>query len=276
MTEIGKYNRLQIVKILSFGAYLDGDVKGEILLPIKYVPANAEIDDFIDVFIYNDSEDRIIATTDKPFAQVGDFAYLMVQEATKFGAFMDWGLVKNLLVPFSEQHDGLKEGKSYIVYIYLDEKTDRIVASAKLERFLNKTPVNYSENQEVELLIRQKTDIGYNAIINNEHSGLLYDSEIFQKLYIGQKIKGYIKKVREDDKIDLSLTPTGYENIDKTTELLVNALEENNGFIALTDKSSPEEIYKHLGISKKNFKKAVGNLYKNKIINIEKDGIKLL
>lgn len=275
MIEIGKYNTLGIVKILSFGAYLDGGEMGEILLPIKYLPSESQVDDIIEVFIYNDSEDRIIATTDRPFAQVGDFAYLRVQEVNKIGAFLDWGLVKNLLVPFREQKETMQAGKSYIVYIYIDEETDRIVASAKIDKFLDKTSKDYKENQEVELLIKNKTDIGYNAIINGKHLGLLYDNEVFQTLKTGQKIKAYIKKVRDDEKIDLSLFPSGYENIDKYTELILNKLRENHNFLPLTDKSLPQEIYKLLEISKKNFKKAIGKLLKNNIVKIEEKGIRL-
>lgn len=275
MIEIGKYNTLRIVKILSFGAFLDGREMGEILLPIKYLPSDSQVDDFIEVFIYNDSEDRLIATTERAFAQVGDFAYLKVQQVNKIGAFLDWGLVKNLLVPFREQKETMQAGKSYIVYIYLDEETDRIVASAKIERFLDKTPKVYEQSQEVELLIKNKTDIGYNAIINGKHTGLLYDNEVFQTLKTGQKIRAYIKKVRDDEKIDLSLFPSGYENIDKYTELILNKLRENNNFLPLTDKSLPQEIYKSLEISKKNFKKAIGKLLKNKIVKIEENGIRL-
>jgi len=276
MVKIGQYNTLKIIKILSFGAYVDGGELGEILLPIKYLQSDAEIDDSIEVFIYKDSEDRLIATTEKPYAQVGEFAYLEVQEVNKFGAFLDWGLVKNLLVPFREQKETMQEGKSYIVYLYVDEKTDRIAATAKVDKYLDLTPAEYEINQQVELLIKNKTELGYNAIVNNLHSGLLYENEVFQKIYIGQSLKGYIKKVREDGKIDLSLAPAGFENIEVINNIIINQLQVNNGFIPLTDKSSPDEIYKLLGISKKNFKKSIGNLYKKKKLLIENNGIRLI
>ena len=275
MTEIGKINNLQIVKILDFGAYLDGDEKGEILLPIRQVPDEVDVDDFLDVFIYNDSEDRIIATTEKPFAMLGDFALLKVVAVNQVGAFLDWGLVKDLLVPFREQKVKMEVGRSYIVHIYLDDETDRLVASAKLDRFLDDTVPEYETNQEVDLLIQSKTDLGYKAIINNSHWGVLYNNEIFQDLNIGQKIKGYIKKIREDDKIDLYLNKSGYNQIDSISQNILKKLEENDNFLPLNDKSAPDDIYATLAISKKQFKKAIGNLYRNHLITIEKEGIKL-
>lgn len=276
MTEIGQYNNLRVVKILSFGAYLDGEEKGEILLPILQVPPNLKVDDFIEVFIYNDSEDRIIATAKEPYAIVGEVAYLQAVGVNKYGAFLDWGLEKDILVPFREQRETMKENLWYLVYIYLDEKTERLAASAKLDKFINKTPAEYEENQAVDIIIRRKTDLGYSAIVNNSHSGLLYDNEIFQDIKIGQTLVGYVKKVREDGKIDLILNKTGYENIDNISQLILDKLKENNNFLSLTDKSSPEDIYNELGISKKNFKKSVGNLYKKRIISIGKTGISMI
>jgi len=275
MVEIGNYNNLRIVKELDFGVYLDGEEKGEILLPIKQVPPNVEVDDFIEVFIYNDSEDRIIATTKEPFAIVGDFVLLRTVDVTAVGAFMDWGLVKDLLVPFREQKAKFEAGRSYIVRVYLDENTQRIVASAKLDRFLDKTPAKYIEREEVDLLIQSKTDLGYKAIVNNLHWGMLYENEIFKELKVGQKIKGYIKKVREDDKIDLYLTKQGYTKVDKISQNVLHVLEDNSGFLPINDKSAPETIYKTFEISKKNFKKAIGSLYKHRLITIEKGGIRL-
>ena len=276
MTEIGKYNNLRVVKFLDFGIYLDGEEKGEILLPIKEVPPNLEVDDLIEVFIYNDSEDRIIATTREPFAIVGDFAFLRVQEVNQVGAFLDWGLVKNILVPFREQKMKMEKERFYVVYIYLDEETQRIVASAKIDKFIDKTPSNFEIDQEVDLMILHRTDLGYNALINNTYSGVLYENEIFQKLYVGQKIKGFIKNIREDDKIDLYLQKPGYDKIDSVSEMIIEEIKQNNNFLNLTDKSNPQDIYDVFSISKKNFKKAIGKLYKKKIISIDKDGIRLL
>ncbi|MBN2893363.1 MAG: GntR family transcriptional regulator [Bacteroidales bacterium] len=276
MAEIGKYNNLQIVKILDFGAYIDGGDKGEILLPIRQVPPNLDVDDFIEVFIYNDSEDRIIATSHEPFAIAGEFALLKAIGVNKFGAFMDWGLEKDLLVPFREQRETMQEGRWYLVYIYLDEQSQRLAASAKLDRFLNKTEPEFEENQEVDLIIRKKTDLGYTAIINNTHLGLLYDNEIFQELRIGQKLKGFVKQIREDDKIDLSLNKIGYEFIDEFSETILEKLKLQNNFISITDKSSPEDIYSSFSMSKKNFKKAVGSLYKKRLIAIEEKGIRFI
>ncbi|MCD6113251.1 MAG: GntR family transcriptional regulator [Bacteroidales bacterium] len=275
MSEIGKINNLQIIKELDFGIYLDGKEFGEILLPKRYVPENYKIDDFIDVFIYRDSEERLIATTEKPYAMVGDFAFLKVLTINEIGAFLDWGLTKDLFVPFREQKQKMQKGNFYLVFVYLDNESNRIAASSRLDKFLNKTPADYQINQEVDLIIRNKTDMGYKVIINNSHSGVLYKNEVFQTLKEGQKIKGFIKKIREDEKIDVSLQKSGYEKVEKLTEKIINKLKENNGFISVTDKTSPEIIYNTFGVSKKTYKKSIGVLYKKRIINIEKDGIKL-
>jgi uncharacterized protein len=228
------------------------------------------------VFIYTDSEDRLVATTEKPFAEVGEFAFLEVLETNRFGAFLDWGLPKNLLAPFSEQKAKMTEGRHYLVYLFLDEKTNRIAASAKLDKFLNNTPPEYMPGEEVQLMIAEETDLGYKAIVNNMHWGMLYKNQVFGRLSPGEKITGFINKIREDGKIDLLTEKPGYEKIDAISEKIVQALEENNGFIALSDKSSPEMIQSMLGISKKNFKKAIGNLYKSRRIDFKSDGIKLI
>ena len=275
MVEIGKTNKLKINREVDFGVYLDGENYGEILMPKKYLAENYKIDDFVEVFVYLDSEDRIIATTENPYAMVGDFALLKVVAVSSFGAFLDWGLIKDLLVPFNQQKQEMEEGKSYIVYVYFDEKSERIAASSKLDKFLDKQPVNFQEGQEVNLLICNQTDIGYKAIINNTHWGVLYKNEVFQTLKTGQKIKGYIKKIREDNKIDLNLYKQGYEKVDDSLNKIIDILKKHDGFIAVTDKSSPEIIYKMFGISKKTYKKIIGALYKKRLISIEKAGIKL-
>ncbi len=275
MTEIGKLNKLRVVKELDFGIYLDGDEKGEILLPIKQVPKETKVDDIIEVFIYNASEDRIIATTIKPYGIVGDFVLLKTAAVDRFGAFMDWGLIKDILVPFREQKRTMEAGRSYIVYIYLDSISQRIAASAKLNKYLDKTKPEYKPNEEVDLLIHSQTDMGYKAIINNSHWGILYSNEIFQNLNVGQKIKGFIKKIRDDDKIDLYLNKSGYRQIDKISLNVLKIIKENDNYITVTDKSNPQVIYSIFSISKKSFKKAIGNLYKKKLIKIGKEGIRL-
>lgn len=276
MAQIGKTNNLRVVKEVDFGVYLDGEEQGEILLPQRYVPDNYDDTGFIDVFIYLDSEDRIIATTEIPYAMVGEFAFLKVAAVNKYGAFLDWGLPKDLLVPFREQKQDMEEGRSYIVYIYLDEESQRIAASAKVDKFLDLTPIEFVEGEEVDLMIYNETDIGFKAIINGAHWGILYKNEVFQPLKTGDIIKGFIKKIRDDNKIDLSLQKTGFEFLDDVAERILAKLKDQDGFIPVSDKSSPETISEYFGISKKSFKKSVGSLYKKRLIAIEDEGIKLI
>ncbi len=276
MVEIGKYNSLKINKEVDFGLYLDGGEDGEILLPLRYKPEKYEIDEFIEVFIYFDSEDRIIATTLKPFAIVGEFAVLDVVEVNNFGAFLDWGLPKDLFVPFREQAQRLETGETCVVYILVDKDTKRLMASAKIERFLDNIPPVYEIGREVDLVIYDKTDIGYKAIINSLHTGILYHNEVFQPLTYGEKVKGYVRKIREDEKIDLILHKPGYGKVNMELEAILLKLKENDGFLPLTDKTSPEIIYEHFGISKKTFKQAIGALYKSKKISIQNNGIRLV
>jgi predicted RNA-binding protein (virulence factor B family) len=275
MAEIGKINNLKIVKEVDFGIYLDGGEHGEILLPSRYVPENCKVDEIIKVFIYLDSEDRFIATTEKPYAVVGDFALLKVVSVGSVGVFLDWGLPKDLMVPFREQSPNMEEGKSYMVKIYVDKKSNRIAATTRLDRYLDNEPACFQAGEEVELLICNQTDIGYKAIINNTYWGVLYSNEVFQPLKSGQVTKGYIKKVRDDTKIDLSLHKPGYEKVDEVTETILNVLKQKGGFLPVTDKSTPETIYKLFGVSKKTYKKAIGAIYKKKLITIESDGIKM-
>ncbi len=275
MAEIGVLNNLRVVKEVDFGVYLDGGEHGEILLPLRYVPENCKVDDNIRVFIYLDSEDRLIATTERPYAMVGDFALLKVVAVESAGAFLDWGLPKDLLVPFSEQSPIMEEGKSYVVRVYVD-KSNRIAGSTRLDRYLDNDTGNFHVSQKVELLICNQTDIGYKAIINGTHWGVLYYNEVFQSLKSGQKTKGYIKKVRDDNKIDLCLQKLGYEKVDDITETILGVLKEQGGFISVTDKSTPETIHKLFGISKKTYKKAIGAIYRKRLITIENNGIKLI
>ncbi|MFC1748676.1 S1 RNA-binding domain-containing protein [Pseudomonadota bacterium] len=275
MAEIGQTNTLRVVKEVPFGVYLDGDEDGEILLPKRYVPEDCSVGDSLDVFLYFDSEDKLIATTQRPRAVVGKFAYLQVKELSNVGAFLDWGLPKDLLVPFPAQKRRMEEGKSYIVYVSLDNE-GRIVATSKIDKFLDKWPARYEEGQEVNLMIAERTEMGYKAIINHRHWGLIHDTDVFKSLRYGKKIKGYIKTIREDGKIDLYLSKAGYGKVDDLAERILEALAERGGFIALHDKSPAEEIKHTFGESKKSFKSAIGALYKQKKIKIEKDGIRLV
>lgn len=276
MVEIGKYNTLEVVKEVDFGVYLKGDNDEEILLPTRYVPDNCQPGDEIEVFIYLDSEDRIIATTEHPYAQVGEFAYLEVKSTNRFGAFLDWGLMKDILVPFREQKMDMKEGYSYIVYLYVDNESQRIAASAKLDKYLDNVPAEYEPNQEVDLLVVQRTDLGYKVIINNLHWGMIYHNEIFSDIEKGDKIKGYIKQVRDDEKIDVSLQPSGYEKIDGLSQMILDTLKKNDDYLPISDKSPAETIYEYFACSKKNFKKAIGALYKKHLILILDNGIKAI
>lgn len=276
MAQIGKINHLEVLKELDFGIYLDGGDLGEILMPKRYVPEGTMLGDFIEAFIYLDSEDRLIATTEKPLAQVEEFALLEVVSVTPVGAFLNWGLPKDLFVPFREQRKPMEVGKKYLVYVYLDTDTKRIAASSKIENYLDNIPVDYDENEEVDLIIVNETDLGYNAIIDYSHLGVLYKNEVFQELNPGDRVQGFIKKIRTDGKIDLRLDKIGYEKITSFVDRIIVELQKNKGFLPLTDKSSPEEIYKTFKISKKNFKAAIGALYKKRFIALEEDGIRLL
>ncbi len=276
MADIGKFNTLKIVKFTDFGVYLDGGELGEILLPRRYVRGDLRPGDRVDVFLYLDSEDRLVATTEKPLAIVGQFAHLKVKAVNEVGAFLDWGLPKDLLVPFREQRMPMAEGRSYFVFLYLDGASRRIVASARLNKFIDPAPPAYAEGQEVDLLIVKRTELGFSAIINNAHWGVLYENEVFRDLGIGERVKGYVKKVREDQKIDLRLQKSGYRKVTDLTETILNALRDNGGFLEITDHSSPERIRALFGTSKKAFKMAVGALYKKRLIALEPDGLRLV
>lgn len=277
MLEQGKINHLTIIKRSTFGLYLGDDSGEEVLLPNKYCSEEMKPEGKISAFIYRDSEDRTVATTLTPKILLHEFALLKVSAVTKVGAFLDWGLEKELMVPFREQRQKMEAGRWYVVYLDLDLKTDRLYASNRLERFINNDQLSVKEGDEVELLVLQKTDLGYAMIINHKHKGLVFSNEIFQDLHIGDRLKGYVKKIREDHKIDISLQPIGYRKFNEpNSELIVQQLIEHGGFLPLTDQSTPEEIYALLGISKKAFKKSVGALYKQKKIAMEDAGIRLL
>jgi uncharacterized protein len=272
---IGKYNELTVVKEVPFGIYLDTD-QGEILMPLKYVPAGTKPGDTLTCFIYKDSEDRLIATTQKPKGIVDEFACLTVKDVSEAGAFMDWGLLKDLLVPHNEQHKKMEVGKKYIVRICLDTKTDRIIGVGKLGSFLSKDISELKEGQKVNLLIYEFTDLGVMAIINDKYRGMLYKNEVFKKLEIGDRVEGYIKNLRdEDNKIDLSLQKQGYGEVEESKDIVMQKLIENNGELPYSDDSTPEEIKDFFQISKKTFKKIIGGLYKEGKISLTKSGIRL-
>ncbi|WP_413111643.1 S1 RNA-binding domain-containing protein [Thaumasiovibrio sp. DFM-14] len=276
MIKIGRYNRLRVCKLVDFGLFLDGGEDfGNILLPKKYAPLDAAIGDELDVFIYFDSNDEIIATTQEPTVQVGEFGLLKVVGVTNIGAFLDWGLDKDLLVPFSEQRCRLQEGKSTLVRLYTDRASGRIVGTTKFNKFLDQTPANYKRGEQVEIQIAEITDLGFKAIINHEHWGLIFKTETFGKLFIGKRLKAFIKNVRPDGKIDLSLQKLGKGKVDDLADKILTSLERKGGFIPLSDKSSPEAIFQEFRTSKATFKKTIGGLYKQGLIVIEREGIRL-
>lgn len=276
MLNIGNYNTLRIIKILSFGAYLDGGEGKEILLPTRYVPDGAQVGDEVKVFIYHDNEGRLIATTLHPNAVVGEFAFMQVKSVNTMGAFLDWGLMKDLLVPYKEQKLTMREGKWYLVYVRLDHVTGRVMASARIEKFLNNIPPKYKFNQEVDLLVADDTEIGYKVIVNNLHWGMVYHNQVFQRLEKGEHLKGYVKEIREDDRLDISLAPLGYQKVDGVAQTILQALQVQNGFLPVHDKSDPEVIYSLFRCSKKAFKQAIGALYRQHRIALEPDGIRLI
>ncbi|MDR1335724.1 MAG: GntR family transcriptional regulator [Tannerella sp.] len=272
--ETGKMNTLKVIKTVDFGVYLDGGEGREILLPARYVPDGCREGDEVEVFIYHDNEGRLVAATVRPLATVGEFQWMQVKEVSEVGAFLEWGLMKDLLVPYREQKAPMKKGRRYLVHVYLDRITKRIVASARIDRFLDNVPPRYERNQEVDLLVAESTELGYKVIINHLHWGLVYHNEVFHSLETGEKRKGYIREVREDDKIDVSLYPLGYEKIDGIARRVLQTLTQNGGFLPLHDKSDAGEIYALFACSKKSFKKAVGALYRQHFISLENGGIR--
>ncbi|PWY55439.1 GntR family transcriptional regulator [Legionella qingyii] len=274
MIKIGQFNKLKMVREAPFGVYLQGGEWGEILLPNKSVPKGALVGDVLDVFVYFDSDDKIIATTRHPLAKLGSCAFLKVIDVNPVGAFLDWGLDKDLLVPKPEQHRPMEIGKSYLVYLKQDNQ-GRIIASSKIDYFLDKTTANFKPGEEVSLLIAESTPLGRKVIINDSHWGLIHAGDIFQTLIYGQKMKGYIKKVRDDGKIDITLRQIGQNTINELAQRIISKIEQSGGFLALHDKSSPAEIQQAFAESKKNFKSALGQLYKRGLIDIEENGIRL-
>lgn len=277
MALIGRFNTLQVSKFTDFGLYLDAGADGEILLPKRYIPKQEalEVGDWLNVFVYLDSEDRVIATTQKPKVQVGGFASLKVVEINSVGLFLDWGLSKDLLLPHSEEKRPLQVGDYVLVHVYLDPRSRRITATARLDRFLDNSPATYQVGEQVELLIAERTDLGFKAIINERHWGLLHKNELFRFVRSGMRETGYIREVRDDGKINLSLQPVGAEQRDVLAERIVEALLAAGGFLPLSDKSPAALISQQFSVSKGNFKKAIGGLYKRGVILIGDDGIRL-
>jgi predicted RNA-binding protein (virulence factor B family) len=275
MLELGRTHTLAVVKQVEFGFYLDAKNLGEILLPNRVAPKDTKIGSLVEAFVYLDSEDRAIATTLKPRAQIGEFAYLRVVDTSPYGAFLDWGLDKDLLVPFAEQHKKMEVDRSYLVRLYIDPRDERIVASSKIDKFIKEDqPRHFKTGQAVDLIIANSTELGFKAIINHSHWGVLYKADVFERLSFGQSVKGFIRQIREDGKIDLTLNG-GSRSHDKNTQTILNYLKKNNGYAPLHDKTDPATISAELGMSKGAFKKAIGNLYKKKALLLEGDGIRL-
>lgn len=275
MIQIGEFNTLEILRDTEPGLFLGDADNNEVLLPNRYVPEHFEIGDDIEVFIYLDNEERMIATTDEPYIIKGEFAMLRCNAVSKIGAFLDFGLVKELFCPFKEQAFPMKKGGWYLVHCYLDEVTERLVASSKTNRFLDNKDLTVDQFDQVDLIVSHPSDLGMNVIVNNKHIGLIYKDNIFQDISVGDRLKGIVKKVRPGNKLDISLGDIGYRNIEPNADKIMQELTDGNGFLALTDKSNPEAIKDQLQMSKKTFKKAIGTLYKQKLIDLKPDGIYL-
>ena len=273
---LGAYNLLKVVKKVDFGMYLDGGVEGEILLPTRYVPEGCKIGDELNVFLYLDQDEKIIATTLEPLAKVGDFACLEVAWVNEYGAFLNWGLMKDLFCPFREQKMRMQKGERYIVYVKLDEESYRIMATAKVDKYLNQDKPAYKHGDEVALLVQQKTELGFKVIIDNAYGGLIYDNQVFRPLHTGDRLKGYIDRVRPDGKIDVTIQPTGRRQTEEFSDVLLAYLQDNGGHCSLGDKSPAELIADRFKVSKKTFKKAIGDLYRKRLITISDEGIDLV
>jgi hypothetical protein len=269
----GRYHQLKIARIISIGAYLDDGAKG-LLLPNRFLPEGSKAGDELEVFVYHDSEDRLIATTQRPHAVVGDFAFLAVVSISTHGAFLDWGLTKDLFVPRSQQREPMKVGSKYLVYLYIDEKSGRVAATEWYDAHINKDGSALQQNQEVHLLVFRKTPLGYAVIADNQYEGLIHEADVAVPLKIGQRLKGFIKQVRDDGKLDIVPGKRGYEKASSETERIMELLEKNGGMLPYNDKSDPQDIYAFFGISKKAFKMAIGGLYKERRIEILPGGIK--
>ncbi len=274
--DIGRYNDLEMLRTTSVGAFL-GDKEGnDVLLPTKWIPEGTQIGDSLNVFFYTDSEDRPIATTLTPHAVVNEFGFMRVNDVNDVGAFLDWGIEKDLFVPYREQRMKMQEGRSYVVYLYFDITTGRVAASNRLNRFLDNDSLTVKEGDEVALLVYERTELGYKVIINHLHTGVVYGNEVIRPLNVGEKHVGYVRKVREDNKLDISLQPIGYAAVEPNSQRILDLLKATKGFLPFTDRTDPEIIRQKLGMSKKVFKKAVGLLYRERRITIEENGIRLV
>jgi uncharacterized protein len=276
MIEPGKYNLLEVVRDTGSGLFLEDKEGNDVLLPGKFIPSETEVGDFLEVFIYRDNEERIIATTQEPLITLYEFACLKVTSVGKYGAFLDYGIDKDLFVPFKEQKLKMIEGKSYLVYMYLDGQTDRLTGSAKIEQFLDNEELPFSTGDEVLITVWKNTELGVNVIVNNKYFGLIYNNELFEKLYVGDVKIAYVHKLREDGKIDIRMEKDGYSKVEPNAQKILDSLSRNDGFLLLNDKSAPEKIKRILGMSKKTFKKSVGALYRKKLILLEEKGIRLV
>lgn len=274
--KLGDYNLMRVVKEVDFGMYLDGGVEGEILLPSRYVPKGLKVGDEISVFVYLDQDERPVATTLQPLAKVGDFAYLEVAWVNEYGAFLNWGLMKDLFCPFREQKKRMEKGQGHIVHVGIDEDSYRMVASAKVEHYLSREMPPYAHGDKVSLLVWQKTELGFKVIIDNEFAGLVYADQVFRPLTTGDRLNGYVDRVRPDGKIDVTIQPMGRRNTEEFSEVLLQYLKDNNGHCDLGDKSPAELISDRFKVSKKTFKKAVGDLYKRRLIELSDNGLTLL
>jgi predicted RNA-binding protein (virulence factor B family) len=273
--KVGEYNTLRVARAFDFGMYL-GEDKDVVLLPKRFIPHGVEVGDMLKVFVYHDSENRLIATTQQPIGIIGDIVSLQVVSVTNQGAFMDWGLMKDLFVPKSKQLMGMRVGGNYIVKIYLDEQTGRVAATEKIEPFLSNEFLTVKEQEPVDLLVYRRTDIGYTVIINNQHTGVLHFNDIFQEIQVGDRLKGYVKNIREENKIDIGVGKMGYQRVEDEAGKVLRLLRENDGYLPYNDKSDPEDIYSFFGMSKKTFKMTTGNLYKGRKIIFTQTGIKLV
>ena len=276
MIKLGDYNTLKIVKSVDFGLYLDGGNAGEILLPTRYVPKNAKIGDELEVCIYLDQDEKLVATTLHPLAKVGDIACLEVAWVNEYGAFLNWGLMKDLFCPFREQKMRMQKGYHYVVYIKEDEESHRLIATAKVDKYLYSDRPPYKHGDAVDILIWQKTDLGFKAIVDNHYQGLIYEDQIFQPLHTGDRMTAYVDHIRQDNKIDITLQPTGRRQTEEFSEVLLRYLQENDGHCDLGDKSPSELIADRFKVSKKVYKKAVGDLYRRRLITISDNGIDLV
>ncbi|EMX0220243.1 GntR family transcriptional regulator [Vibrio fluvialis] len=276
MINVGQINNLEVVKITDFGVFLDAGEFGTTLLPKRFAPEGVELGHFVDVFLYFDSENQLAATTETPIAKVGEWGLMKIEGVNTTGAFVNWGIKdKDLLVPYSEQRARFAAGQNILVYVYTDKASGRIVGTTKFNKLLDKTPAKYAQNEQVDLTIAERSDLGYKAIINGQHWGMIFPSDVFGKLFIGKKLKGYIKNIREDGKIDLALQKVGVAKMDDLSEKILDTLQKKGGFLPLSDKSTPEAIFATFRTSKGTFKKTIGGLFKQGKILIEKDGIRL-